>query len=72
MSPSLTFLYVLVYIRLGQVRVCARSERSVKEILSIPDEIRVVELMPLGYPQNPSSTRKDRYPLNEIVKYDAW
>ncbi|WP_455367219.1 nitroreductase family protein [[Eubacterium] cellulosolvens] len=57
---------------LGTCWIGAFSEKRVKEILSIPDEIRVVELMPLGYPQNPSSIRKNRYPLTEIVKYDAW
>jgi hypothetical protein len=34
------------------------DEKKVKEILHIPDAIRVVELMPLGYPSDPSTVAK--------------
>jgi len=48
------------------------DERKVKEILGIPEGVRVVELMPLGYPVDPSSVEKRRHPLSRIVKYEHW
>ena len=48
------------------------DEKKVKEILHIPDEIRVVELMPLGYPSDPAAINKKRFPLDRIVKYEHW
>jgi nitroreductase len=50
----------------------AFDEKKTKEILNIPDEIRVVELMPIGYPSDPSMKEKKRLPLNIIVKYEYW
>src|SRR5512136_2314620 len=40
---------------LGTCWIGLFDEKKVKEILHIPDEIRVVELMPLGYPVDPSA-----------------
>ena len=48
------------------------DERKVKEMLGIPENIRVVELMPLGYPVDPSAKEKKRFPLSTIVKYEHW
>ncbi len=50
----------------------AFHEDQVKQILGIPADIRVVELLPLGYPQNPSPVDKHRLPLADIVKYERW
>jgi len=57
---------------LGTCWIGAFDERRVKEILGIPERIRVVELMPMGYPSDPSLVRKNRLPLNTIVKYEHW
>lgn len=57
---------------LGTCWIGAFDEARVKEILSIPREIRVVELLPIGYPQDPSPVEKQRLPLAEIVKYERW
>lgn len=57
---------------LGSCWINAFDENKVKEILGIPDEIRVIALMPLGYPSDPSVVEKERLPLDEIVKYDNW
>lgn len=57
---------------LGTCWIGAFDEARVKEILSIPSEIRVVELLPIGYPADPSPAEKQRLPLNEIVKYERW
>ena len=50
----------------------AFDEGKVKEILDIPKGIRVVELLPLGYPRDPSPVNKVRFPFQKIVKYVQW
>jgi nitroreductase len=44
----------------------------VRQILSVPKEIVVVELLPLGYPKDPRAIAKSRLPLEEIVRYESW
>ncbi len=61
-----------VELGLGSCWIGLFDEKRVKEILHIPDDIRVVELMPLGYPSDPSAIAKDRLPLDRIVKYEHW
>jgi len=61
-----------VELGLGTCWVGAFDEKRVKEILGIPEEIRVVELMAIGYASNPSPVEKKRFPLNTIVKYEHW
>jgi len=61
-----------VELGLGTCWIGAFNEGKVKEILGVPAEIRVVALMPLGYPYDSSVTNKKRLPLNEIVKYEHW
>jgi len=61
-----------VELGLGSCWIGAFDENKVKEILHIPEEIRVVELMPLGYPSNPAVIQKKRLPLDRIVKYEHW
>lgn len=47
------------------------DEKKVKEILDIPDNVRVVTMTPLGYPaQTPSP--KPRKDLEEIVCYEKY
>lgn len=57
---------------LGTCWIGAFKEDKVKEILGIPKEVRVVELMPIGYPVFKSLKEKNRLPLDEIIKYDKW
>ena len=57
---------------LGTCWIGAFNEQKVKEILGIPQEIRIVQLMPLGYPSDPSLTRKSRLPFDRIVKHERW
>ena len=61
-----------VELGLGTCWIGHFDERKVKEILGIPEKIRVVELMPLGYPADPSVIGKKRHPLNTIVRYEHW
>jgi nitroreductase len=57
---------------LGTCWVGAFYEERVKAILSIPSEIRVVELLTLGYPKEEPSAPKDRLPLKEIAFWERW
>ena len=61
-----------VELGLGTCWIGNFSEREVKELLGIPEPIRVVELMPLGYPADPSAIEKKRQPLDQIVKFEHW
>jgi len=57
---------------LGTCWIGAFDENGVKEILGIPQPIRVVALMPVGFPRDPEPVEKMRLPLKTIVKYDQW
>ena len=57
---------------LGTCWIGAFDEAQVKDILAIPKAIRVIELLPIGYPEDPSPGEKKRLPLSEIVKYERW
>ena len=57
---------------LGTCWIGAFDEEQVRQILSIPSQIRVVALLPVGYPQDPAPVEKTRLPLGEIVKYERW
>jgi len=56
---------------LGTCWIGSFKEDEVKKILHIPENIRIVELLPLGYPKTipPARLRKS---LEEIVCYDSW
>ncbi len=56
---------------LGTCWIGAFDEKRVKEILNIPDNVRVVALLPLGYPSAiPRPT--PRKSLDEIVMWEKW
>ena len=57
---------------LGTCWIGAFYEDKVKEILGIPQDIRVVELLALGYPVKLKPSPKDRLRLKEIVMYEGW
>jgi len=57
---------------LGTCWIGAFDEGQVKEILAIPPHIRVVGLLPIGYPKDPTSVKKNRLLLKEMVKYERW
>lgn len=56
---------------LGTCWIGAFYEEKVKDILGIPEKIRVVVIMILGYPAE-SPAARPRKKLEEIVAYDAW
>ena len=57
---------------LGTCWVGAFYEDRVKKILGIPQDIRVVELLALGYPAKPCSDSKERLSIEEIVMHERW
>jgi len=61
-----------VELGLGTCWIGNFDEQLVKKILSIPDGICVVQLLPLGYPVDPSTIEKIRLPVEKIVRYDRW
>ena len=56
---------------LGTCWIGAFYEDKVKEILGIPEKIRVVVMLTLGYPAEAPAARP-RMKLEEIVAYDGW
>jgi len=56
---------------LGTCWIGSFYEDQVKAILGIPDQVRVVELLTLGYPAD-SQAAKTRLPLEKLVCYDRW
>ena len=49
--------------------VCAFEEDAVKRVLGIPEEMRVVSMVAMGYGDDDSS-RKQKKALEEFVSYD--
>jgi nitroreductase len=56
---------------LGTCWIGAFDEDRVKKILCIPEGVRVVSLLPLGYPSDVSRP-KSRMSLDEIVMQEKW
>jgi nitroreductase len=56
---------------LGTCWIGAFNESSVKEILGIPDDIRVVAITPLGYPSQDTAARP-RKEIEQIICFDKY
>ena len=61
-----------VELGLGTCWIGAFYEQEAKKILGIPQDISIVELLPLGYPKDPKPIEKDRLSLKEITSYERW
>ena len=67
---------------LGSCWIGAFEEEKIKDVLGIPNNIRVVAITPIGYPAEKVGVQetitrvilrsKKRKPLDEIVHYDKW
>ena len=56
---------------LGTCWIGAFDEAEVKKILGIPEKIRVVQLLPIGYPEYvPSQTPRKMF--EEVVVFEKW
>ncbi|NLO27363.1 MAG: nitroreductase [Actinobacteria bacterium] len=56
---------------LGTCWIGAFYQDQVREVLGIPDTVKVIQMMALGYPAD-EPRPKNRKPLSEIVCYDRW
>ena len=54
---------------LGTCWVCAFDAKRCHEILELPDNLEVIALLPLGYPDEERIPDKNRKPLEEIVTW---
>jgi nitroreductase len=61
-----------VTLGLGTCWIGAFHEEEVKEILNIPKEIRVVELLCIGYPKDELVHKKERLAIEKIVFFEKW
>lgn len=57
---------------LGTCWIGAFYEDKVKEILDIPEGVRVLLLLPVGYPKDDSKKEKNRLSMKEIVSKEKW
>lgn len=56
---------------LGTCWIGAFDQPAVKKLLNIPEDVRVVQLMPLGYPAD-EPVERSRLSLDEIVIPEKW
>jgi nitroreductase len=56
---------------LGTCWIGAFKADEVKQLLGIPEDIKVVELLVVGFPKD-SPRPKNRLPLSELVHYEKW
>lgn len=57
---------------LGSCWIGSFDPQKVREILSIPEEIEVMELLPIGYPAPDAKPVRGRKELDQIVCYENW
>lgn len=48
------------------------NENVVKKIFGVPEKVRVIALMLLGYPSEQIFSEKKRLPLIKLVKFEKW
>jgi nitroreductase len=58
-------------LELGTCWIGAFYQDQVKKVLDVPEEVRVVALMPVGHPKE-LGLERGRKPLSEIVCYDKY
>ncbi len=56
---------------LGTCWIGAFDEIQVKELLAIPQDVRVVELLTVGYPAG-GRPQRSRVPMDRIVHWEKW
>jgi nitroreductase len=56
---------------LGTCWIGAFNADGVKKLLGIPPDVRVVELLTIGYPADGQKSKK-RLPMEKIVRYEKW
>lgn len=57
---------------LGTCWVGAFDEEKIKEAFGIPEKFRVMNILPIGYPDQDRGPVEKRKKLDEIIHYDRW
>ena len=57
---------------LGTCWICAFDEKKAKKALGVPESVRAVVMMLLGYPDEQKGKVTERKPISEICHYDRW
>jgi nitroreductase len=58
---------------LGTCWIGSFSNAALKEFLRLPEDVDVVALTPLGYPEgNPFTNPEDRIPMEEFIRWGTW
>ena len=66
------FVLAATALGLGTCWVGWFREDRVKEILGVPDKVRVLALIPVGYAREEKITARSRKPLDRIAWSDRW
>ncbi|MCS7118507.1 MAG: nitroreductase family protein [Archaeoglobaceae archaeon] len=64
-------LLAVTALNLGACWIGAFDETRVAEILNLPDYVRPMAIIPIGYPAEQPSKRS-RYPIDELTHYERW
>ncbi len=64
-------LLAVTALDLGAVWVGAFDEAKVSELLNLPEYVRPIAIIPIGYPAERPGRRK-RYPIEILTHYDGW
>jgi nitroreductase len=56
---------------LGTCWIAAFDPQAAREVFGLPEEVELVALTPLGYPDK-ASANTERRPLDELVRYERW
>ena len=56
---------------LGTCWIAAFDPDAAREVFGLPDDVELVAITPLGYPDKASATT-DRKPLEDLVRYERW
>ena len=72
LSIAMSFMMLQVVREgLGSCPVTTFRESDVKALLTVPYSMRVVMLLPIGYPATEPDT-EHRHPMNRIVSWEHW
>lgn len=57
---------------LGTCWIASFDEEDARKVLGVPNDVRVVAMTPLGYPDEVKGEVTERKDLKEIVHYEKW
>ena len=57
---------------LGTCWIGSFDQDACRKLLGVPEGWEVVELLPLGYPADPSAVNKPRKSVAEVLNWDGW